>query len=198
MKPALLPPFEKIFNHYKPSTICEIGTHDGKSAVQFVDYCLKLNSKLLYVGYDIFDDVKDNKAFHDKEINGKGAGKYRVAKGNLEHRRSKHKKFKFKLIKGYTQDTLSNEVYEFVYIDGGHSYETVKHDYLKLKDSQVIVFDDYQTEGVKKFFDELVINENLPQVSFNEGFKSSQTCWSFMPHVASYHIQTVIFNKNFS
>src|SRR6056300_1237819 len=125
MKARLLTSFYKIFDHYKPNTICEIGTHDAKSAVQFVDYCLKYNPNLLYVGYDIFDDVKNDQAFHIKEINGKGAGNYNTATNNLLHRKTKKNNFKFKLFKGYTQDTLTKSVYDFVYIDGGHSYETV-------------------------------------------------------------------------
>lgn len=198
MKHVLLPPFYTIFNHYKPTTICEIGTHDGKSAVQFVDYCLKFNPKLLYVGYDIFDSVSKNKEFHKKEINGKGAGNYLKAYSNLKHRKSKSKTFKFRLFVGLTTETLEHSKYDFVYIDGGHSYETVKHDYEKLKDSQVIVFDDYQTEGVKRFFDELITVTNMPEVTFEKGFTNDKTCWAFMPNNGTVHIQTIIFNKEFN
>ena len=42
-----------------------------------------------------------------------------------------------------------------MYIDGGHSYETVKHDYHKVKDSRIIVFDDVKIAGVYKFVHEL-------------------------------------------
>ena len=194
MKSKMLPFFYEIFDHFRPSTICEIGTHDGKSAVQFVDYCIKYNPKLSYVGYDIFDDVKHDKEFHVKEINGKGAGKYKKAKSNLQHRQNKFKKFKFNLVKGYTSDTLVDSTFDFVYIDGGHSYETVKHDYYKVKKSKVIVFDDYQTEGVKKFVDELVRKENLIEYSWDEVFDSPKPCVSFIPHEKSIHIQPVIFN----
>ena len=48
--------------------------------------------------------------------------------------------------------------YDFVYIDGGHSYETVMHDYFMVKESNVIVFDDYQITGVKKAIDEITSN----------------------------------------
>lgn len=195
MKPTMLPPFHQIFDYIKPEVICEIGTHDGKSAVQFVDYCLKLNPKLSYVGYDVFDAVKDNEQFHEKEINGKGAGKYRTAKNNLTHRQSKYKKFKFKLLKGFTQQTLTQAVYDFVYIDGGHSYETVKHDYYKVSGSKVIVFDDYQTEGVKHFVDELVRKEKLIEYSWDEVFDAPKPCISFMPHGNKKHIQPVVFNE---
>ena len=194
MKAKMLWPYHAIFDNYKPSTICEIGTHDGKSAVQFIDYCIKHNAKLHYIGYDIFDDVKNDNEFHKKEINGKGAGRYKTAKSNLLHRQNKFKKFKFKLIKGYTTDTLVESKYDFVYIDGGHSYETVKHDYYKLKNSKVIVFDDYQTDGVKKFFDEMVKQDNIPFVNWENAFNSTKPIWTFLPHQKSLHIQPVIFN----
>ena len=195
MKPTMLPPFHQIFDYIKPEVICEIGTHDGKSAIQFVDYCVKLNPKLSYVGYDVFDAVKDDEQFHKKEINGKGAGKYRTAKNNLTHRQIKNKRFKFKLVKGFTQQTLTQAVYDFVYIDGGHSYETVKHDYYKVSGSKVIVFDDYQTEGVKQFVDELIRKNKLIEYSWDEVFDAPKPCISFMPHNSTKHIQPVVFNE---
>ena len=45
-----------------------------------------------------------------------------------------------------------------VYIDGGHSYSTVKWDYEQVKDSKVIIFDDtypVKFPGVAKFIEEL-------------------------------------------
>ena len=193
MKSVMLPAFYQLFDHIKPSTICEIGTHDAKSAVQFIDYCIKINPKLKYYGFDIFDAVKNDKRFHEVEINGKGAGKYSTAKNNLDHKRRKYKKFKFELYKGYTQDTLTDSKYDFVYIDGGHSYETVKHDYNKVKNSKIIVFDDYQTDGVKSFVDELVIQQKLVEVNWPECLDYGEKCYSFLPKT-SKHIQVVIFN----
>lgn len=205
MKPVLLKPFFEIFDLYKPSTICEIGTHDGKSAVQFVDYCIKYNPKLHYTGYDIFDDVKDDVKFHEQEVNGKGAGRYKTAKANLAHRQAKFKKFRFNLIKGNTTDTLQEGKFDFVYIDGGHSYDTVKHDYYKLKQSSVIVFDDYQLDGVQQCFDEIVKQENIKEFEWEDALKSNERCFAFMPHQREgvtkshgkrvYHIQPVIFNR---
>lgn len=205
MKPVLLQPFYEIFDLIKPNTICEIGTHDGKSAVQFVDYCFKYNEKIAYTGYDIFDSAKDDVKFHKKEINGKGAGKLRTATANLKHRQGKNKFFKFKLIEGLTQDTLENGVYDFVYIDGGHSYDTVMHDYEKVKESKVIVFDDYQLADVKKAFDEIAAQLKLSELVWEEALTYKKSCWAFMPHHRDkvtkahgkkiYHIQPVIFNR---
>ena len=194
MKVTLLPPFYKIFDRYRPTSICEVGTHDAKTAIQFVDYCLQFNPKLKYIGYDIFDAVKNNPEFHKREINGKGAGKYSTAKNNLVHRQRKNKKFYFKLVQGFTFDTLKESKFDFVYIDGGHSYETVKHDYSKLSQSKVIVFDDYQTDGVKKFFDELIKIKKITKVAWEEVFDAPKPCWCFLPHKRSKHIQPVIFN----
>ena len=194
MNPKMLPPYHQIFDRYKPKVICEIGTHDGKSAIQFIDYCIKQTLDLHYIGYDIFDAVKNNTEFHEKEINGKGAGKLNVAKNNIRHRQRKNKNLKFDLIQGYTQDTLTEQAFDFVYIDGGHSYETVKHDYSKVKDSTVIVFDDYQVEGVKKFVDELIKDLKLTEYPWDEVFDAPKPCISFMPHKTSKHIQPVIFN----
>ena len=191
----MLPAFYQLFDYAYPKTICEIGTHDAKSAVQFIDYCVKLNRDVKYFGYDIFDAVKDNKKFHVKEINGKGAGNYSKAKANLDHRTRKYKFFKYKLCRGYTQNTLKESSYDFVYIDGGHSYETVKHDYNKVKNSKVIVFDDYQTDGVKKFFDELVIQNKLTEVPWPECLNYEKTCYSFLPKTSSRHIQPVIIKR---
>lgn len=195
MKVKLLPPFYEIFDRYKPQIICEIGTHDGKTATQFIDYCVKYNPNLKYVGFDIFDAVKNNSEFHKLEINGKGAGKYSTAKNNIGHRKNKHKKFTFVLHKGFTQDTLKQATYDFVYIDGGHSYETVKHDFYKVQHSKVIVFDDYQTSGVRKFFDELIDKTKLPFVEWNEAFDTPRPCYTFLPHKKSLHEQPVIFNE---
>jgi hypothetical protein len=55
-----------------------------------------------------------------------------------------------------------------VYIDGGHSYSTVKWDYEQVKDSKIIIFDDTYPEkfpGVAKFIEELRLqNINIEEV----------------------------------
>ena len=65
---------------------------------------------------------------------------------------------------GYSKDLLSKidlEKIDFVFLDGGHSYETVKEDLSiilkKIKNNSTIVLDDYnQVEyGVKKAADEI-------------------------------------------
>jgi precorrin-6B methylase 2 len=63
------------------------------------------------------------------------------------------------LIRGNTKQTLTEpKVFDFVYIDGGHSYDTVIHDYSMVKDSTVIVFDDYQIKEVSVAVEEIKNN----------------------------------------
>lgn len=155
MKPYFFKNFVNIFDKYLPSNICEIGTFNGKTACQMVDYLLTKVEKISYTGFDLFDDASDEN--HKLEINGKGKGNYNYAVKLLNKKTNFYgDRFNYTLHKGYTKDTLiSPMIFDFVYIDGGHSYETVKHDYSMVKDSNAIVFDDYQIPGVKKLVNEL-------------------------------------------
>jgi precorrin-6B methylase 2 len=51
---------------------------------------------------------------------------------------------------------MSPTKFDFVYIDGGHSYDTVKHDYSMVKDSTLIVFDDVKITAINVFIKELI------------------------------------------
>jgi hypothetical protein len=57
------------------------------------------------------------------------------------------------------------------------------------------VFDDYQTEGVKQFVDELVKKDKLIEYAWDEVFDAPKPCISFIPHSSTKHIQPVVFNE---
>lgn len=143
---------------HRPMNICEIGTHDAKSAIQFIDILLPLvptKQQLFYTGYDLFEEANDSLTSY--EHNGKGPGSYKLAEKRLNQRKKKYrKKFNYKLVRGNTLQTLTESTFDFVYIDGGHSYNTVKSDYSKVKNSKIIVFDDYQLPEVARAIDEIV------------------------------------------
>jgi len=153
MKGPLIENFYRIFDWYRPKRICEIGTHSGKSAYQMCKYLLEKGIDVEYTGYDLFELA--NEENHKIEHNGKGHGEIHIATQKLNSLKKSYPNFSYKLIKGYTQDTLKENKYDFAFIDGGHSYDTVKHDYNKIKETPVIIFDDYQIEGVAQFVDEL-------------------------------------------
>jgi predicted O-methyltransferase YrrM len=128
----------------KPRRIIEIGTHKGKIAAALCREALKHQEKVHYIGYDLFEDATDET--NKREYNGKGAGCEDEARKALEAIPG----VTFELIKGDTRQTLHGQDVraDFVFIDGGHSVETIRGDYEAVKHSRLIAFDDYYTDGV--------------------------------------------------
>jgi len=157
MKLFLFDIMKEIIGDTKCQFIGEIGTHHGGTAYQLVSHLAPRVKHLTYHGYDVFDLVKDDREFADKERNSKGAGSLYRANLTFKKAIKRYGNISYKLFKGFTTDTLTKPVtYDFVYIDGGHSHETVKHDYSMVKDSKIIVFDDFKIAGVNKFVKELM------------------------------------------
>jgi hypothetical protein len=156
MKPFLFNIMKNIIGDAKCKFIGEIGTHHGSTAYQLISHFAPLVDHLTYYGYDIFDAAQDDKEFHKKERNGKGAGSFSRASHQFTKAKNRYSNISYQLFRGYTTETLIKPVeFDFVYIDGGHSYETVKHDYSMVKNSKIIVFDDVKITGVNKFIKEL-------------------------------------------
>ena len=70
------------------------------------------------------------------------------------------------LIKNYSNLVNINEIdndIDLLFIDGDHSYNSVKKDYYKFKNSVkkngIIVFDDLHQDGPKKVFNEILKND---------------------------------------
>ena len=162
MKPWLFDDFKLILEKHNPKNIAEIGVHKGITAVQIIK-CLHGDVKINYTGYDVFDYAVKNSQFNKKEFNGKGGISFHYVETKLANLKKILPNFDFTLHQGYTFDTLEQQNFDFVYIDGGHSYETVKHDYEKVSGSKVIVFDDafnINAPGVGKFIKDLE-NQNI-------------------------------------
>lgn len=156
MKPFLFDVMKEIIGDAKCEFIGEIGTHKGGTAKQFISLFAPRVQQLTYYGYDVFDADNPNKQLHKRERNGKAPASFNVATATLNKLKKAHPNLDYKLHKGFTTDTLINPVvFDFVYIDGGHSYDTVKHDYSMVKDSKIIVFDDVKIRGVNQNIKEL-------------------------------------------
>jgi hypothetical protein len=149
--------FRTAIDLYKPKSFCEIGCHTGKSGTTVVQYALQYVDDFFFDGYDLFELANDDT--HKQEINGKGSGNYEACLGRFTKLRDRSKKqgkrLTFNLHKGFTQDTLTDKFFDMVFIDGGHSYDTVMYDYDKVKNSKVIFFDDYDIPDVQKACDEI-------------------------------------------
>ena len=122
---------------HKPQSILEIGTYDGNNAVNM----LKIAPKdCIYYGFDLFEDIT-------QKLIEKENSKKKVA--TLEQAKKTLSPFKYRLYRGFTKDTLPlfQEKVDFVFIDGGHSEETILSDWQSiqknLRKETVVVFDDY-------------------------------------------------------
>ena len=124
----------------KPRSIIEIGLAQGVRAYQMVQFALKYNSNVKYTGYDVFDTK--NYQWHKLVGNGKKVSSKAEIKKQLNKLTTN-----IELIEGMTANTLwtKKNKADFVWLDGDHRLESIRQDYEALKESKVIVFDDYYT-----------------------------------------------------
>lgn len=131
----------ELIDEHKPRSIIEVGVWNGANAIRMIKQALKHHDTVTYTGYDLFEDATaetDTKEFNVKGHNSvKAVAAYIRAETGISPL----------LIKGDTNETLKLTVADFVFLDGGHSVETIKHDYEMLATSNVVVFDDYYTDG---------------------------------------------------
>ena len=163
--------------NYKPKNFLEVGVFQG---VTSRNVCEKLNisnnGNFSFHGIDIFEDSNnniDNKEMTHKHSKLSNPFKHLlfniILKKNLFSIKSIYKflnKFKdnVHLYKGYSNTELPKidlSKIDMVFLDGGHSYETVSSDLSlilkEIKKGKVIICDDYDQKnyGVKKAVDEL-------------------------------------------
>ena len=166
----------EIKNH-KPKNFLEVGVFQGVTSRNVCEMLKKLHdNNFKYYGVDIFEDSDEKTDLKESTLkNNKISNPFKhllfniILKQNLNSFESVRKlleKFESNifLIKGYSHEALLkidiSEI-EFVFLDGGHSYETVKEDLrLILKDikkNMIIICDDYDQDGygVKRAVDEL-------------------------------------------
>ena len=163
---------------YKPKNFIEVGVFQGVTSRNVCEKLYEINKeKFLFHGIDIFEDTNiniDNKEMTIKHNKISNPFKHLVfniiLKKNLFSIDSIYsflKKFKnnVQLYKGFSETQLPKidmSKIDMVFLDGGHSYETVRSDLsliLKgIKKNKIIICDDYNQVdyGVKKAVDELL------------------------------------------
>lgn len=148
--------------------LVEVGTWNGGRAVQMAEAAFEAGAKVVtYVGFDTFDGGTDRaRESHEKPDAALNIVDARL-RNYAEVVSRQGKRFEHRLVRGNTLETLpaSKHLVEnavFAYIDGGHSYETVKSDYEQLKHVPCIVFDDVihsenpaASVGPRKVFEEV-------------------------------------------
>ena len=143
-----------LIRHYSKDlssySLVEIGTWNGGRAIEMALAAFENVDKFHYRGFDLFEqatDETDKEELNVKEHNALAAVEERLAQFAAKMKEN-GKEFTFRLIAGNTRDSMKGVRFDdvdFAYIDGGHSYETVKSDYSFLTNVPVVVFDDYYT-----------------------------------------------------
>ena len=167
----------KEIENYKPKNFLEVGVFQGVTSRNVCEKLYELHKNdFRYYGVDIFEDSTDEIDLKESTVkNNKISNPFKhflfniILKQNLNSMKSVNNflnKFKsnVQLIKGLSHVALKkvnlSEI-EFIFLDGGHAYETVRGDLeiilRDIKKNMVIICDDYDQEGygVKKAVDEL-------------------------------------------
>ena len=180
--------FLERLSNYNPKNVLEIGVFCGVTAKNTCDFLYKSNgNNFTYTGIDLFgsnqsderDEIKPNFLKDQKFSNPLKNIYYNyILKENLNSIESVRKLLQqysqnIKLIAGDTNKVLKEidlQKIDFVFLDGGHSYETVTNDlmilYGGMKDQKkVILCDDYGKESyigeVEKAINDFTKKNNL-------------------------------------
>ena len=123
----------------------EIGTYDGKHALEMIQLAKKFHgNQVEYYGFDLFGMM--NNAILEKE-----AAKQPITRQETLEKLGKTK-CKITLFKGFTRKSLPQNInklpkMDLIFIDGGHSIQTIQNDWLfsqkLMHQDSIVVFDDY-------------------------------------------------------
>lgn len=144
--------YSQLFRYLKShvcKNILEIGTYTGENALQMIKVSKAKEEDIHYYGVDLFGGISQEKI--TSEMSHPATPDMMSVKKYLESRTPA----KITLFEGDTNIILKQIVNELpsmdlIFIDGGHSVETIKNDWVwvseLIKDSGVIFFDDYLPE----------------------------------------------------
>jgi hypothetical protein len=160
----------------KPLSICEFGTWNGNRAIQMIQQSARYRKmeRIEYTGYDLFETQTGEQFRHEFSKQGWSSD---VVQKRLDATHAE-----IELVVCDTNDVESIDGADFFFIDGGHSLETVQHDWDLVQDAMydnsVVIFDDYYTpkqedKGCNEIIEELQSNpsykvEILPVITETE------------------------------
>lgn len=130
----------ELVRQTRPRNILEIGTWKGKHARLMLEEAVRFGS-VHYYGFDLFDSCP---------LEEFPKAKWKMTPPEKIQKALESTGAKVSLFKGNTRETLARAglpMMDFIFIDGGHSLETIKNDWdhcKKLMHSRtVLVMDDY-------------------------------------------------------
>lgn len=156
----------------KPKSIIEIGLAQGERAYQMIQLASKYEANVKYTGYDVFDTKSSS--WHRMVGNGKQVASKDIIKGRLNTLTSN-----ISLIEGMTSETLwlNPQKADYVWLDGDHRVQAIKNDFEAVKNSKVIVFDDFYVNGEHGGYtiDKFGCNQIIETLKKDEIFISPET-----------------------
>ena len=156
----------------KPKKIIEIGLAQGLRSFQMIKQAYIFNKEIDFCGYDVFDTKDEN--WHKIVGNGK-----KVFSQSYIQKLLMPLNANIKFYPGMTCDTLwkNHNKADLVFLDGDHRIEAIKNDFNAVKNSKVIVFDDYYITGEHNNFtiDKYGCNELIQSFPENQVFISPPT-----------------------
>lgn len=156
-----------LVRELKPKHAVEIGTWSGQRAAEWMGA-----TDCYYTGFDLFEEA--SKETDEQEFNVKRHFEVTEVGKTLEGMGFS----KFCLVRGNTRETLWKfdiEPFDFCFIDGGHSVETIKNDYEWVRENitpgGVIILDDHYTPEVKGFGCNFIDGEVVgPKDRYSQGY----------------------------
>jgi len=142
----------RILSVLPHTAIVEVGVAKGRMALEMCRVNLERGQKVDYTGFDLFEDMTEEVS--TVELNAKEVDSVHEVAERLEELSNEYPGLlTYRLVKGNTRETLPKhrfpqEGVDFVFLDGGHSIETIESDYNALKEhAKLIVLDDYYIKG---------------------------------------------------
>ena len=147
----------RIIFQEKCKTFVEIGTYNGVHGRQMIETAKIFYpaSSIEYYGFDLFE--QQTQEDHQKELSKKPPPYFQVEQFLKVTGADVH------LFKGYTRDSLPKFVQwvqeekkqiDFIFIDGGHSIETIQSDWIHSEKitgkKTAVIFDDYYNNSERR------------------------------------------------
>lgn len=139
----------RAFYRVRPRVVVEIGTHRGQNAVHMIQTASIFHplSQIVYIGFDLFEDLTSEDLEREFSLQPPPC---EVVRERLESTGAS-----IRLFRGFSHDTLPRFVrsterpqeIDFVFVDGGHSVETIASDWHWVRElmseNTMVIFDDY-------------------------------------------------------
>ena len=139
----------KVVYRAQPRVILEIGTHRGKNARQMIQTANIFHPvrHIEYIGFDLFEDLTPEDLEREFSLQPPPRDQVRRIIEDTGASVSLHQGNTRQTLPRFVEDQGRPKKVDFVFIDGGHSVDTIASDWSSIRELMsrrtVVVFDDY-------------------------------------------------------